>query len=372
MRYHTILFILLIMFRGSLAAQIPYNVAAPNGYTKKATICEQIGLTMVSITYHRPSVMGREGKIWGEIIHNGFKDLGFGKRNPAPWRAGANENTIIEFNTDVKLEGQTLAKGKYGFFIAYDPLETIVILSKKSDAWGSFFYDEKEDALRVKVKPRSLEKSVENLKYEFVDQTSNSAVITLSWEKKSIPFKIEVDYLRQQYEAFIAESQNPGGFTAQGLNIAASWALQNNYGLEKALDWSNLATSHNFPGDPNSFSAWTTKVLILNKLGKKAEVADAISSALPLGNINQIQQFGRQLLTARQPAFALDVFQFNYNKSPDHFITLTGMVRGLSGINEYAKALEFANRALSMAPNEASKQAVQEMIEKLKTGNDIN
>ncbi len=223
----------LIAFSSSSFAQVPYNSAVPNGYTKKAVVSEQVGLTQVTITYHRPAVRGREGKIWGELVHKGFTDQGFGNGKPTPWRAGANENTVIEFDDDVKVEGQTLPKGRYGFFIAYDPSESTIIFSKRSDAWGSFFYDEKDDVLRVKVKPQPIERSVENLKYEFSNQTPNSAVIALSWEKLAIPFKVEVDYLKQQFDAFVAESQNPRGFTSQGLNIAANWSLQNNYQLEK-------------------------------------------------------------------------------------------------------------------------------------------
>jgi tetratricopeptide (TPR) repeat protein len=353
-------------------AQTPYNSAAPNGYTKKAVVSEQVGLTQVTITYHRPAVRGREGKIWGGVVHKGFIDQGFGKGNPAPWRAGANENTVIEFDSDVKIEGQILPKGKYGLFIAYDPVESIVIFSKRSDAWGSFFYDEKEDALRVKAKPQPIEKSVENLKYEFSNQTPNSAVIALSWEKLSIPFKVEVDYLKQQFEAFVAESQNPRGFTWQGLNIAANWTLQNDYQLEKGLEWATLATSPKFPGDPTAFPALATKALILDKLGKSDEAAAVTKTALPLGSVVELQQFGRQLLAAKKPQAALEVFQFNYNKNPNQFTTLTGMARGLSANGEYAKALEFANKALQLAPNDSGKQAVQAMIEKLKAGRDIN
>lgn len=364
--------LVIILFTGQLFAQVPYNSALPNGYTKKAAVSEQVGLTQVSITYHRPSVNGREGKIWGQTVHKGFADQGFGNRNPAPWRAGANENTIIEFDNDVKIEGQPLPKGKYGFFIAYDPLESTIIFSKKSDAWGSFFYDEKEDALRVKVKPQPIENNVGNLKYEFSGQTPNSAVIALSWEKLSIPFKVEVDYLKQQFDAFATESKNPRGFTSQGLNIAANWCLQNNYQLEKALEWAMMATSPNFPGDPTSFSALANKAGILDKLGKSEEAAAVIKTALPFGSVVQLQQFGRQLLAANKPKAALEVFQFNYNKNPNQFIALTGLARGLSANGEYAKALEFANKALPLAPNDSSKQAVQAMIDKLKAGKDIN
>src|SRR6187399_3724689 len=150
-------------------SQIPLTVL-PSGGNKKAIIGEQIGLTKVIINYDRPGVKGREGKIWGQLITVGYTDQGFGSSKAAPWRAGANENTTIEFSTDVKIEGQPLPAGKYGFFIAYDPGECTVIFSKNSTSWGSFFYDPKEDALQVKVKPAPLDNSVERLRYEFKDQ----------------------------------------------------------------------------------------------------------------------------------------------------------------------------------------------------------
>ena len=355
-----------------LFAQVPFNAAAPNGYTKRASVSEQVGLTEVTITYHRPSVKGRDGKIWGETVHKGFINQGFGKGNPAPWRAGANENTVIQFNTDVKVEGQLLPKGTYGLFIAYDPAECLVIFSKSSDAWGSFFYDEKDDALRVKVKPQPLEKTVETLKYEFGNQTPGSAVIALSWEKLSIPFKVEVDHLKQQFDAFTAEAQSPKGFTSQGLNIAAGWALQNNYELGKALEWSNKATGTSFPGDPVSFAALATKAAILEKLGRSADATAVTKTMLPLGNVNQLQQLGRQLLAAKNNKAALEVFQFNYDKNPGQFVAVAGMARAWSANGEYAKALDFASKALPLAPNAANKDAVLGMIEKLKAGKDIN
>jgi len=355
-----------------LFAQVPYNAAAPNGYTKKARVAEQVGLTEVAITYHRPAVNGREGKIWGAVVHKGFIDKGFGNGRPSPWRAGANENTVIEFDHDVKVEGQALPKGRYGFFIAYDPSESILIFSKRTDAWGSFFYDEKEDALRVTVKPQPLEKSVEYLQYAFAAQTKNSATVSLSWEKLSIGFKVEVDELKQQYEAFVAQSQTPSGFTSQGLNIAASWCLQHNYQLQKALEWATLASSSNFPGDPTSFPALTTKAAILEKLGRTAEAATITKAALPFGTVVQIQQYGMQLLTAKNAKAAMLVFQFNYDQHPGHFIALTGMVRGLSANGEYVKALEYAGKAILVAPNDAGKLAVESMIVKLKAGKDIN
>jgi hypothetical protein len=307
----------MILFAVPLFAQVPYNSAVPNGYTKKAMVSEQVGLTQVTITYHRPSVKGREGKIWGEVVHKGFVDQGFGNGKPTPWRAGANENTVIEFDNDVKIEGQTLPKGKYGLFIAYDSLESTVIFSKRTDAWGSFFYDEKEDALRVKIKPQPIEKSVEFLKYEFSNQTPDSAVIALAWEKLSIPFKVEVDYLKQQFDALVAESQNPRSFTPQSLNIAASWTLQNDYGLEKGLEWATAATSQKFPGDPTSFPALSTRAAILDKLGRTDEAAAVIKSACrsatPAASAIRQTAFSAKKPKARMEFFSLITTKIRIN-----------------------------------------------------------
>src|SRR6266496_6402049 len=170
----------ILLFLNAVNAQL---TVPPNGGNRKASVGERIGITDVTIHYDRPGVKGREGKIWGQLIPVGYTDQGFGSSKAAPWRAGANENTTIEFSSDVKIEGQPLAAGRYGFFVAYDPNECTLIFSKNSTSWGSFFYKPEEDALRVKVKPVALDKSVEWLKYEFMNETENGAKVGLQWEK---------------------------------------------------------------------------------------------------------------------------------------------------------------------------------------------
>ncbi len=366
----SILFSLFLIFTSSLFAQWPYMKAIPNGSNKKAIITEQVGLTDITICYHRPSVNGRDGKIWGNVIHKGFIQQGFGTNNPAPWRAGANENTTIEFTNDISVEGKFLVKGKYAIYIAYDSLESIVIFSKKYDNWGSFFYDEKDDALRVKVKPRRLENSIEWLRYEFYNQTQNSAEITLEFEKLAIPFKVEVDYLQQQFDAISGELKNPSGFTWEALNKGAIWCLQNNYQLEQGLKWSKNGTD-NFGGN-NSFNAINTTVQLLNKLGRKDEATTEFKKAIAIGNMNELHQYGRQLLQEKKPIEALEIFDINLKKYPNQFTTLIGITRGLSATGNYKKALSYATIALPLSPNEANKTLVQKMIISLEHEEDIN
>jgi hypothetical protein len=351
-------------------AQIPLTVS-PSGGNKKASVSERIGLTDVTIHYDRPGVKGREGKIWGQLVPLGFTDPGFGNSKAAPWRAGANENTTIEFSTDVKIEGQALAAGRYGFFIAYDPTECILIFSRNSTSWGHFFYNDKEDVLRVKVKPRSLDKSVEWLKYEFMDETDNTAVVSLQWEKLAISFKIEVDYIKEQIESFRRELRTERGFGWEGWNQAAQWCAQNNANLEEALLWADSATGPTFGGD-KSFRAWSTKAQVLQKMGRGPEAAAVMQKAMPFGNMNDVHQYGRQLLGLKFYKMAFDVFKSNFDKYPNQFTTLMGMMRGYAGLKDFTNALKYAQLALPLATDQQNKTNVEMIIQKLKDGKDIN
>lgn len=351
-------------------AQIPLTVL-PSGGNKKATVSERIGLTDVTIHYDRPGVKGREGKIWGQLIPEGFTDPGFGSSKSAPWRAGANENTTFEFSTDVTIEGKPLAAGKYGFFVAYNPEECTLIFSKNSTSWGHYFYDDKEDALRVKVKPQPLASNVEWLKYEFTNEKENAATVVLQWEKLSIPFIIEVDYIKEQLASFRKELRTDKGFIWEGWNQAAQWCAQHNTNLEEALLWADSATSQNFGGD-RSFLAWSTKAQVLQLLGKGNEAAAVMQKALPLGDMNEVHQYARQLLSMKLYQKAFDIFKMNYDKYPGQNTTMIGMMRAYSGLGDFTNALKYANMALEATSDETTKNFLQGLIDKLKSGKAIN
>ena len=357
----------LITYSGTFAQL----TTAAGGGNKKAAVSEQIGLTDYKYQLRQARVKGREGQIWGKLVHVGYADLGFGTSKQAPWRAGANENTTIEFSTDVKIEGQPLAAGKYGFFIAYDPNECTLIFSKNSSSWGSFFYDMKEDALRVKVKPVATDKSVEWLKYEFTDEKEGSATIVLSWEKLMIPFKVEVDYVKDQLASFRRELRSDKGFNWIAWQQAAQFCADHKTNLEEGLEWANTSINTPFISDKN-FQTLSTKAQILNQLNRGAEADAVMKEAIPLGKMTEIHAYGRQLVQQKKPKEAFDVFQLNYNKYPNQFTTNMGMVRGYSAIGNYKKALEFAQKAQPQAPDALNKTNVEKMINMLKEGKDIN
>jgi tetratricopeptide (TPR) repeat protein len=358
-----------LLFDGVTFGQL---TSLPRGGNKRASVSEEIGLTDVIIHYSRPGVKKREGHIWGELIPTGFSQLGYGFKNPTPWRAGANENTTIEFTTDVKVEGQTLQAGKYGFFVAYDPNECILIFSKNSSSWGNFFYDSTEDALRVKVKPVTTANSVEWLKYEFSDQTSSSATIQLQWEKVMIPFRVDVDVVKMQLALFRKELR--GGVALPGYwqpwNEAASFCLANNTNLEEALLWSDSATSKTFGGTRN-FETWQTKAAILDSLGRKSEGAEALKRAFNYVDDFQGYVYGCTLVNAKRPQEALEIFKLIYDKFPNTLFTNIGMATGYSALGEYKTALAWALKALPQAKG-GNKIEIERNIKDLRNGKDMN
>ena len=157
----------------------------------KASVTQRLGVdTDITIDYSRPGVKGR--KIWGELIPFGLiPGNKYSNNKPYPWRAGANENSTIEFNNDVLISGKKIVAGKYGIHMIPSKKDWIVIFSKNSSNWGSFAYNEDEDALRINVTPIKTTHQ-EWLAYGFEDLAGTSATIYLHWEKCKIPFKIEV------------------------------------------------------------------------------------------------------------------------------------------------------------------------------------
>lgn len=297
-------------------------------------------------------------------------DLGFGTSKRAPWRAGANENTTITFSTPVMVEEKLLQAGTYGFFIAMGNGDATLIFSKNNSSWGSFFYDSTEDILRVNVKTEPLNESVEWLKYEFMNETDNSAVVALEWEKLKIPFKVEVDYPKTQLALMKEELRSNKGFTPNTWVEAAQFAAANN-DLEDALTWSDYSINGVFVGQKN-FQTLSTKAMILNKQGKSSEADAVMKEAMPLATMIELHQYGRQLIAEKKPQKALEAFKLNAQKNPNVFTTNAGLARGYSANGDYKNALKYAKLALALAPDKVNKDSVAKMIDMLNEGKDVN
>ncbi|KAA3641039.1 MAG: DUF2911 domain-containing protein, partial [Bacteroidetes bacterium] len=313
--------------------------------SKRASVSEWIGLSQVKIDYSRPAVNGREGTIYGA---QGL--VPYNNGNPFPWRAGANENTVITLEADAKINGQALPAGAYGFHIIPAEEEWILIFSSNNHSWGSFNYDSTEDVLRVSVKPETCDHE-EWLRFEFVNATNNSTDIQMSWESKKISFTVEMDVHALTMNNIEKELDNLLGFGWQGWNSAAQYTLASGKDLEKGLEWARRAYSPGFFGTQKNFTTLQTESQILTQLGK-AEAAKAImDQAIPLATMTELHFYGRTLIQQNKPKEAMAIFQMNRDNNPDdNFTTLVGLARGNMANENFKEAAKYFRIAAKNAP----------------------
>ncbi len=347
----------------------------PSGDNQRAIVTQYIGLVGVTIDYHSPDVHApngddRRGKIWGELVPYGLTDLGFGPCKECPWRAGANENTVFAVTHDVKIEGQPLPAGRYGLHMIPGQDEWTVIFSKNSASWGSYTYDAKEDALRVKVKPSKSEYN-EWLTYEFIDRKPDKATVALKWEELQVPFTISVDDVADVHLAAIREElRNDLGFAWANWVAAAQYALRVERTAD-ALEFAEKSINPRFSGIEN-FQTLNVLANAQEAAGKIAEAKATRDKAYSHANAIDLHMAGRQLLTQGKKEEAVRVWELNAKRNPNVWPVHVGLARGYSAMGRYKDALKHAKLALAQAPDEGNRKSLTDAVAKLEAGKDMN
>ncbi|MEO6542084.1 MAG: DUF2911 domain-containing protein [Ferruginibacter sp.] len=327
------------------AAVRSQGVTTPRTPSPAASISQTIGISTVNVNYSRPSVKNRE--IWGALVPYGWNVQGFGSGNSAPWRAGANENTVIRFSHPVKVQGKEVPAGDYGlFFVINKDNSGEVILSKDSRSWGSFFYDPAKDQLRSPIQLRTIA-NTDLLTYDFINLAKNGGELVLNWEKKQFPVKIEyaVDDIVMANAA--EELKGPIGFNWQGFASAANYAMQNNINLEQALKWIDQAIATN-----NSFATLSTKSNILAAMGKTAEAEKIMKDGLANATEVQINAYGYQLMGAGAANIdkAIEIFVLNTTRFPKSANAWDSLGEAYFTKGDKKNAIVSFKRSLSLNP----------------------
>jgi tetratricopeptide (TPR) repeat protein len=357
-------------------AQVFGLTTPPSGNNQKAAVTQFIGPVRVSIEYsspavHAPDGADRRGAIWGKLVPYEMTDLGFSGRL-SPWRAGANENTVFAVSDDVAIEGKPLPAGRYGLHMLAGPENWTLIFSKNPNAWGSFQYDDADDALRVVVKPHKHEYR-EWLTYEFTTRKPAESVAELQWEDLAVGWRIQVPDVNSIYISRLTQELTGAlGFTWQAWDGAAQFCLRNDTHLDQGLKWSEIAVGRPLVGEAN-FTTLSTHSQLLSKLGREAEAKAAMDRALrlPATTPSDIHQYGRQLLGGKKVDEAMVVFEYNAVRFGDQWPTHVGLARGYAARGDTGKALEHARLALAQAPDPLNKKSLQDMISDLEAGRSI-
>jgi DUF2911 family protein len=350
----------------------------PSGDNMQASVTQAIGPVRVKIDYSSPRVVrganDRRGKIWGELVPWGLTDLLLNGCTQCPWRAGANENTLFTVDHDVKVQGQVLAAGTYGFHLIPGQDEWTAIFSKDTASWGSYWYDASHDALRVKTKAVKSEYH-EWLTYEFTEREPAKATVALKWEELAIPLTITVDNAKELWvDAMRTDLHGFAGFNWQNWQQAAAYCGQNKVNLPEALTWAQRAVSDPFVGGQENFQTLATLARLQELNGQQAEAGKTFEKALNHRTANpiQIHLAARQLMTEGKKDEAVRVFQFNAKRFPNEWPVHVGLMRGYAALGDKKKAAAEAKLALAQAPDDANKKNLERLIKQLESGGDIN
>jgi tetratricopeptide (TPR) repeat protein len=321
----------------ALPGQVP-NLVLPKA-SQRATVSQTIGFTEVAITYDRPLVNKRE--IWGKLVPY-----------DSVWRAGANENTVIAFSSPVRVGGQELPAGRYGVHMIPTASEWTVILSKQADAWGSFSYDPKEDAVRLTAVPVAAPFQ-EALGYTLDDPGTGSAVATLHWEKLAVPFNVEVDHKRVVVDSLRQQLRGLGRFFWQPWTQAAAWCAANDVNLAEAAEWAQSSIAIN-----ENFTNLRVKATLLEKMGDATNAAQLRARAFELAAEPDINAYGYQLLGAGQVDSAIVVFRKNVKDYPTSWNTYDSLGDAYARKGDKRRAVEQYTKARDMTKDPVQQRRI--------------
>lgn len=243
--------------------------------SQRSSVSQTIGDANLTIVYNRPNVKGRQilGCQTNDVLPKGGVTYPCLVPYGQVWRTGANEATVFEISKDVKINGQTLPAGKYSLHTIPTPNEWTLIFNKKWDQWGSYNYEQKDDALRVNVKPVEVGFH-ETMSFEIENVTPNTAQVKIVWDKTGVPFTIDVGDVSKRIvdDARRRMMSDP----VQMANFVLSQKMTANY--EEALGWVNNSIEMR-----ETFSALSTKARLLAEMGRKNEAIAAAEKAIEIG-----------------------------------------------------------------------------------------
>jgi hypothetical protein len=248
---------LAILFSQQVMAQLVIPAPSP-----QATLTQRVGLTDITVKYSRPSLKGR--KMFGETLPYG-----------QPWRAGANNSTVIEFKDDVTLQGTKVPAGEYAIYTIPTENEWTVVFNKNTKLGGNTKdYKNEEYVARFKVKPLKTPTKTETLTINFADLTPATANLEILWENTSVKVKIttEVD---SKVMAQIQEQVINGKDVKPDLYAAAAvYYLDTNKDPKLALDWIKKANEK----DPKFWNMHTQAKLQAKNKDYKGAITTAEKS----------------------------------------------------------------------------------------------
>lgn len=350
---------LAIFFTGSLSAQqtpLPFLRVSP-----QASVSQNIAtFAKITIDYSRPAVNNRE--VWGKLVPYGLAPNNFGNGKAMPWRAGANENTVLTLSHNTQIEGQNVPAGKYSIHFIIMEDHIIFILNRDINGWGSFFYEQEKDIMRAKVQWRDAP-FIERLSFGFEEITTNSATAYLHWGKKKIPFKIKVNDKKVVMETYTQRLSGLSGFNHAAYSTAANYAVQNKTHYEQAMLWIDKALGMN---GGNNFTNIAVKANLLKLKGQNQQAEKMIADAIGTATEAEINAYGYTFVFSQKPNLdeAIRIFKMNVKNHPESWNVYDSLGEAYAKKGNKNLARKNYEIALQKAPSN-QKQRIEGIIKNL-------
>lgn len=252
-----LLFFTVVLFSCGLLAQVKIPEASP-----AQKIEQRAGLTDFVLEYSRPAVRNR--KIYGDLVP-------YGKL----WRTGANQNTKLSFNQDIRIENTNLKAGTYSIFTKPGADTWTVYFYKDAANWGlPEKWDDNKVAAKLEVKVQKIPVTIENFTMDFNSITEDSVTLNILWENTgiAIPIKLNTD-------SVVTESITKtmaGKPAANDYYAAAVYYHNTGKNAQQAKTW--MDKSFEMIKEP-AYYQWYQKALIDYRAGdEKAAVSSARKS----------------------------------------------------------------------------------------------
>jgi len=346
MRTRTFALLFLLVLPTFLHAQ-NYTLDLPEA-SPHATVSQAIGLTTLSVDYHRPGVNGRV--IWGGL-----------EPYDSVWRAGANDNTVFASSSAFTVGGKTLSAGRYALFmIPRKAGNWTVILSRQSNAWGAFSYNEAEDAARFDVMPKTVPLT-ERLRYDFGDPGPDAVTLSMRWDKVEVSFPIAVHTNAIVIDSLRVQLRHYPRFYGQAWVEAATWVLANTQEVKLAEAWADTAIIR-----APTFASYNVKGWALDRQGKTAEADSLRQAHLGIATEAEMNAYGYQLVGLKKNQEALAIFIRNTKEHPDSWNTWDSLGEMYATLGDTKKAVANYQKALAMTNDPTQKTRINGILAGLK------
>ena len=231
---------------------------------------------------------------------------------------------------------------------------------KESYFWGSYFYQEDEDALRVTVPVQNTVDMREWLSFDFKKRDRGTVSIVLSWADKSAEINLMLNINELALDNIREQLRSDAYWEWFSWCQAADYCAEYKINTREALEWVDKSIQLQ-----ENFSNWDVKAKLLKQLSEDAAAEKAIERAIAVGTDVYLERYGRRLLKEKNYDKAAYVFEQSIKKNSTYWRAHFNRGNALKALERKKEARKAFKLALKYSP-EDKKGQIQNSLESVR------